>query len=182
MILFVTSNEHKFAEVNQFMEKSGYALKWEKMKYIEIQGDTTHEISLDSALRLKSTIKSDFFLEDTGLYIDSLNGFPGPYSSFVASKIGNEGILKLLAGKERSARFLTVVTFCRDGACRQFEGFLNGSISQKISGEKGFGFDPVFIPEGRKTTLAEMSIIEKNEISHRGRALLKLVEHLRTES
>ncbi len=178
MILFITSNEHKFNEISEVLTIAGYSLQWERMKYEEIQADTTNEISLDSAVKLSRKIDKPFFLEDTGLYIDSLNGFPGPYSSFVASKIGNEGILKLLKDKERKARFLTVITYCSSGQCRQFEGKLEGEISEAARGTAGFGFDPVFIPDGQNRTLAEMNIQEKNDISHRSRALEKLIEFL----
>lgn len=164
------------------MEKAGLRLEWQKSKYVEIQGDTTEEISMDSAQRLAKKITGDFFLEDTGLYIDSLKGFPGPYSSYASQTIGNKGILELLSGNDRGARFLTVITYCRKGECRQFEGVLEGRISEKITGESGFGFDPVFIPEGQVRTLAEMSVDEKNSISHRSRALEKLIEFLKIKN
>ena len=154
MTLFVTSNEHKFKEIKASMDKAGLDLQWDRAHYTEIHADTTAEISLESARRLSERIKTAFFLEDTGLYIDSLNGFPGPYSSYVASTIGNEGILNLVAGKERKARFLTVITYCKNGVFTQFDGILEGSISQRISGSHGSGFDPAFIPEGQDLTLA----------------------------
>lgn len=181
MTLFITSNEHKFREIRDAMHKTGLELQWEKTQYVEIQGDTTAEISLDSARRLSDRIAKDFFLEDTGLYIDSLNGFPGPYSSYVASTVGNEGILKLLSGKGRKARFMTVITYSSKGVYTQFEGVLEGRISESVSGNFGFGFDPIFIPEGQSRTLAEMTVDEKNRISHRSRALSKLVEHIKGE-
>lgn len=161
------------------MEMAGLELQWDKTKYTEIQADTTAEISLDSARRLSERIDEDFFLEDTGLYIDSLNGFPGPYSSYVASTIGNEGIIALLAGKQRTGRFQTVITYCRNGQFNQFEGILEGSMAEKVSGSFGFGFDPVFFPEGYDVTLAEMTVDEKNKISHRSLALSKLIEFMK---
>ncbi len=180
MTLFVTSNEHKFREVKDFMERAGLEIQWEKAQYVEIQGNSTAEISIDSARRLSAKIKDDFFLEDTGLYIDSLNGFPGPYSSYVASTIGNEGILNLLKGKGRNARFLTVITYCVNERCHQFEGTLFGTISERISGTQGFGFDPVFVPKGHDRTLAEMTLAEKSRISHRSRALAEMIEFLKS--
>lgn len=181
MTLFVTSNGHKFAEVSKLMEEAGFPIKWEKMKYEEIQGDTTSEISLYSAQKLIGKFHEDFFLEDTGLYVDSLHGFPGPYSSFVASTIGNEGILKLIEGKDRIARFQTVITYCAKGECHQFEGLLEGRIAGTVSGTEGFGFDPIFMPQGGDRTLAEMSTTEKNRISHRAIALAKLLHYLVTD-
>lgn len=178
MIKFITSNEHKFKEISSKLSESGFKIEWVKMTYEEIQADETSEISLDSAKKLSSQISGPFFLEDTGLYIDSLNGFPGPYSSFVSKKIGNAGILKLLEGKERSARFVTVITYYETGTFRQFCGTLKGSIANEIKGTGGFGFDPIFLPEGLENTLSEMTINEKNKISHRTNALEKLVSFL----
>ncbi len=178
MILFVTSNEHKFTEISKLMEDSGHLIKWKNLKYEEIQADTTSEISLDSAMKIMAKLGEDFFLEDTGLYVDSLDGFPGPYSSFVAATIGNEGILRLVAGKDRTAKFQTVITYCVKGICHQFEGILEGRIADSISGKGGFGFDPIFMPAESEKTLAEMSTAEKNSISHRAKALLKLMQFL----
>lgn len=182
MTIFITSNSHKFDEVSALMARAGLKVKWNNTKYVEIQGNTTAEISLDSAQRLLDELDEDFFLEDTGLYIDALNGFPGPYSSYAASTIGNAGILDLLAGKERKAKFLTVVTYCREGKCHQFEGALHGNIANSISGNGGFGFDPIFIPEGLNVTLAEMDVEMKNSVSHRGQAFTDLIAFLHKNS
>ena len=148
------------------------------MEYEEVQADETSEISADSARKLSSKIEGPFFLEDTGLYIDSLNGFPGPYSSFVYKKIGNRGILRLLEGNGRSAKFITVITLSVNGEFQQFTGTLEGTIALEIKGKGGFGFDPIFIPSGMDKTLAEMAIEEKNRISHRSLALGKLIPFL----
>lgn len=148
------------------------------MAYEEIQADETSEISLDSARKLSSEIKGTFFLEDTGLYIDALNGFPGPYSSFVSRKLGNPGILKLLEGKDRKARFVTVITLCEADRFKQFTGVLEGGIAEEAKGSGGFGFDPIFIPAGRDRTLSEMSVDDKNSISHRSKALEQLISIL----
>ncbi len=175
MIKFITSNEHKFQEISRKLENSGFSIEWIKLTYEEIQADDTSEISADSAKKLSTRINDPFFLEDTGLYIDSLNGFPGPYSSFVSKKIGNPGILKLLDGKDRTARFITVITYCEDKKFYQFTGILEGNISKETMGSGGFGFDPIFIPKGFDRTLSEISIDEKNSISHRTQALNQLI-------
>ncbi len=158
--------------------EAGYSIEWVKMSYEEVQADDTSEISRDSAMKLASKISGTFFLEDTGLYIDSLQGFPGPYSSFVAKKLGNAGILKLLEGKDRQARFVTVITLFHNGQFHQFKGTLEGTISSGQRGTEGFGFDPIFVPVGEDRTLAEMTTYEKNRISHRSRALELLVPYL----
>lgn len=148
------------------------------MVYEEIQADTTEEVSLDSCRKLIAIIDGDFFIEDTGLYIGALGGFPGPYSSFVQKTIGNDGILKLVDGKDRSAEFVTVITMNKSGKIVQFRGVLKGRISDSIAGEHGFGYDPVFLPEGSGKTLAQMEISEKNRISHRADAVRKLADYL----
>ncbi|MGP6294066.1 XTP/dITP diphosphatase [Caldiplasma sukawensis] len=180
MILkFVTHNEHKFLEVKQYAEKKNIKIEWINIEYDEIQADTTEEISRRSAEDLYKKIEGPFFLEDTGLYIESLNGFPGPYSSYVQKKIGNEGILKLMNGiSKRNAFFVTVISYCNEGKIDQFVGRVEGNISTKPSGVKGFGYDPIFIPVDSKKSLAEMTVDEKNMLSHRIRALEKFMEWL----
>lgn len=178
MTLFITSNRHKYLEISSALSVYGYEITWKNLKYEEIQADSTIEVSLDSAAKLSKSITEDFFIEDTGLYIDQLNGFPGPYASYVASTIGNEGILRLLSGKERGARFITIITYHRKGKLEQFFGELKGNISQEPLGTGGFGYDPIFIPAGKELTLAEMSLTEKNQISHRSIATGKFANYL----
>ena len=108
-------------------------------------------------------------MEDSGLFIDALNGFPGPYSSYVFRTLGNRGIVKLLDGMEnRKAYFLSVVAYADGCEIRSFTGKVKGNISREIRGGEGFGFDPVFEVSGK--TFGEVSIKEKNEISHRKHA------------
>lgn len=175
---FVTSNEHKYTEIKAFLEKYGNSCEWIRIKYEEIQEDTTEEISFASARYLIGKVEQPFFLEDTGLYISSLKGFPGPYSSYVQRTIGNQGILKLVHGKERYAEFKTVISFVQNDKIKQFTGVLRGRIGELEKGRSGFGFDPVFIPEGSDKSLAEMDIDEKNEHSHRINALRMFLNDL----
>ena len=108
-------------------------------------------------------------VDDTGLFIDALGGFPGPCAAYVHDTIGNAGILKLMEGVEdRSAHFETAIAFAREDGIRVFRGVLSGKIVAP-RGEEGFGYDPIFACEGR--TLAEMPLAEKSRISHRARAL-----------
>ncbi len=179
MILrFITSNEHKYEEIRQYLKERGIECQWVRMKYEEIQDDTTEAISLASAQYLRGKVEEPFFLEDTGLYVKELRGFPGPYSSYVLRTIGNEGILSLLKGRERDAIFKTVISYCENGNISQFTGILKGRIGEYERGSSGFGFDPIFIPEGSEKSLAEMSIREKNEHSHRINALRQFMEFL----
>lgn len=178
MIKFVTSNRHKFDEVDHLFKSSGIRLEWNNQKYEEIQADTTEEVSVDSCWKLQKVVEGDFFIEDTGLYIEDLNGFPGVYSSYVQKTIGNAGIIRLLSGRPSKAHFRTVITLCEQGRLMQFSGELQGSISDSEAGDGGFGYDPIFIPEGEGRSLAEMKTDEKNSISHRYRATAKLIEHI----
>lgn len=178
MITFVTSNRHKFREVEIIFNRHSRQLQWKEMKYEEIQADTTEEVSLNSCEKLRGRIEGDFFIEDTGLFIDHLNGFPGVYSSYVEKTIGNEGILKLLAESPREGNFKTVITASLGGEIMQFKGILRGSISLEPRGKEGFGYDPIFVPEGEKETLSEMSSEMKSTLSHRYKAVAGLLDYL----
>lgn len=177
-MLFVTSNEGKYVEVKKIGERYGIKVEWKKMKYLEIQGSDLVEIAKKSAELLSNEIREPFFIEDSGLFIEALNGFPGPYSSFVFKTIGNEGIIKLMKGeKNRKAYFLAVIAYFDGSNIHTFVGRVDGRISEEIRGDKGFGYDPVFL-YGNKT-FAEMGD-EKNEVSHRRRALEKFFEYVKT--
>lgn len=124
------------------------------------------------------------FADDTGLEIDALNGEPGVYSARYAGEEKNSNanmdkVLKKLSKiNNRKARFRTVISLIIDGKESQFEGIVNGKIIRDRRGNSGFGYDPIFIPEGFKQTFAEMDMSEKNKISHRGIAVEKLAQHL----
>lgn len=163
--------------MEEIFSRNGIKLAWENIEYDEIQDDTTEAISMRSCMDLSGKVRTPFFLEDTGLYIDALNGFPGPYSSYVIRKIGLSGILSLLTG-QRGAEFKTVITLDSGSEYLQFTGILRGSISMEPRGSSGFGYDPIFVPEGAVKTLAEMSLEEKNAISHRSIATGKLISYI----
>jgi len=168
-LTFVTSNEGKFREAEKIAARYGIKLKWRKMEYLEPQGSSLEEIAKLSAEVLSKEIKEAFFLEDSGLFVEALKGFPGPYSSYVFKTIGNEGILRLMDGVEnRKAYFLAVIAYFDGKTVKTFSGKVEGEISTEIRGSKGFGYDPIFL-YGSKT-FAEMGD-EKNEVSHRRKAL-----------
>ncbi|MHB1471969.1 MAG: XTP/dITP diphosphatase [Thermoplasmataceae archaeon] len=179
---FVTSNAHKFHEVKGIMDASGIEIEWHELQYEEIQADSTEEISRDSCVKFAKKMDGKFFLEDTGLYIEPLNGFPGPYSSFVQKTIGNKGILRLLHNNGRNAKFLTVVSYWNGNEVIQFSGELKGKISYTERGNAGFGYDPIFIPDGFEKSLSEMTVDEKNNISHRSRAIRNFIDYLKKEN
>ncbi len=175
----ITSNPGKFNEYYAFFKEIGLEAEWIRMKYPEIQADTTEEVVIESMNFLTSKGYKDFIVDDSGIFIDALNGFPGVYSSYVYKTIGLSGILKLLNDYEnRGAKFVTVIGLELGGNTHLFKGEVRGTISFEPQGTGGFGYDPIFIPEGMNKTFAEMSIEEKNSISHRGRAMNSLKEFL----
>ncbi|HIP62618.1 MAG TPA: XTP/dITP diphosphatase [Archaeoglobus profundus] len=177
-ILFVTSNEGKYKEARSIGKKYGIEVEWLNEEYLEPQGKDLEYIAKKSAELLVEKVKRPFFIEDSGLFIEALNGFPGPYSSYVFKTIGNEGILKLMEGiKNRKAYFLSVVAFFDGREIKIFKGRVEGVIATEMRGDKGFGFDPIFEYNGR--TFAEMGE-EKNEVSHRSKALKALFEYIKT--
>ena len=138
-----------------------------------MQSDDVSKIASIAAEAAFQTYRRPLIVEDTGLSISALNGFPGSFGSYVYRTVGLAGVLRLLEGKEdRSAQFTSAVAFC-DGSeePRVFVGVLKGEIADRPKGREGFGFDPIFVPLEYGNTLAEMSIEEKCAISHRSLAL-----------
>ena len=168
-LLFVSSNIHKFQESKVILESFGIPIQFFKLNLEEIQSNSIKEIALKKAQNAFSKCKKPLIIEDDGLYIDSLDGFPGPYSSYVHKTIGNQGILDLLK-KNRDAKFISNITYCDKNNLESFEGKLDGCISKSEKGT-GWGYDPIFIPKNTKKTFAEL--IDKNNLSHRYKALKK---------
>jgi XTP/dITP diphosphohydrolase len=159
--------------VEKIAKRYGINIVRKNVLPIEIQSDSLEEIAKFSVEHAYSILHSPCFVEDAGIFILALNGFPGPYSKFVFKTIGNDGVLKLLRGvKDRRARFSSAVGYFdgRDEP-KVFSAHVIGEVTQKPRGNKGFGFDPIFVPRGSKKTFAEMSVEEKNEFSHRAKAI-----------
>jgi len=176
-ILFVTGNAHKAEEASALLSSHGIHLRHLPFERREIQSDSLEEISKHSATYAYGQLQKPLIVEDAGLFIKSLRGFPGPYSSYVLKTLRCKGILKLMTGvKERSAEFRSAVTYVDSMGVKCFVGVVKGSISFEERGRGGFGFDPIFIPEGGMETFAELSEGRKNEISHRARALRLFAE------
>lgn len=174
-ILFLTGNIHKVEEVRRLLLPLGFTVQRIDSKKIEIQSDDLREIIFYSLKSLGVKACHPVMVEDSGLFIHSLKGFPGPYSSYVYKTIGLGGILKLLGdSRDRRACFLSVVGIkMPTGRIGVFTGKVDGTIARSIRGSHGFGFDPIFVPKGYKKTFGEMSMEEKNKISHRARAVKK---------
>jgi len=174
LIFFLTNNINKFNEARRVLSKYDISVAMLRIKPPEIQDDDLEIIAKHSALGAFNKTRLPLIVEDAGLFIEALNGFPGPYSSYVYRTIGKEGILKLLEDRnDRKAKFKSVVVFCGSNyVMKSFIGEVEGEISETVRGKSGFGFDPIFEPKefpGR--TFGELSIEEKNEVSHRSRAL-----------
>jgi XTP/dITP diphosphohydrolase len=179
---FVTSNDNKYREASAIIPH----LEWVDKAYTEIQADSLEEVVSHGVKELIDQGLEDFFIEDAGLFIHSLKGFPGVYSSYVNRTIGCEGILRLLGKqkeeekkeeKRREAEFRSVIGLY-SGEITLLKGICKGEISTERKGEDGFGFDPIFIPDGASKTFAEMKIKGKNQYSHRARALEKLKKRI----
>ena len=177
---FVTGNIHKFLEARLLLAEYGVAAAaLLKLKTYEIQDDNIENIAKASALEVAEKCKLPIIVEDAGLFIEALGGFPGPYSSYVYRTIGASGILRLMNGVEnRDAYFHSVVAFCDSGkSVKCFNGRTMGRIAQRERGGSGFGFDPIFEPLNEDDkTFAEMTIEEKNRHSHRAKAFRKFAE------
>ena len=184
-LVFITTNSHKVKEINDLAdaESRNITIVHSDYDYPELQLDEIEAVARESAnyIREKAGIEDSFFIEDSGLFIPALNGFPGSFSAFVFRTIGNEGILKLMAdkkGEARKATFKTVVAFCEapQKAPILFVGIAEGRIAEEVRGSGGFGYDPIFEIKGK--AFAEMSTEEKNRVSHRSRAFEKLLDFL----
>ena len=175
-VYFASGNENKFLEIQSLLEMENKENK-ENVKILfsspaikEIQSDSIIEVAEDKAKEAYSSIKKPVIVEDDGLFIDELNGFPGVYSSFAFKTIGNRGILNLLPNNEkRRAHFLSVFSFFDGKTIETFCGETAGHITTEIF-PAGWGFDPIFRPENEDLTYGEISIQRKNEISHRSKA------------
>ncbi|WP_121354272.1 RdgB/HAM1 family non-canonical purine NTP pyrophosphatase [Flavisolibacter nicotianae] len=183
-LIFATNNQHKVDEIRAVLPPD-FHLKTLKEAGIDIDIPEPHDTLQDNAREKAATIfqrtGTSCFSEDTGLEVFSLNGEPGVKSARYAGddKDFQQNIDKLLLnlqGKEdRSARFRTVVCLILDGEEHFFEGICTGRIIEEQRGSGGFGYDPVFIPDGATKTFAEMSTDEKNRFSHRRKAVDQLV-------
>jgi len=180
---FATSNIHKFQEAKKVLAEYNIAAAMIKISAFEIQDDNIQNIAETSVQDAVKKCRLPVIVEDAGLFIKALNGFPGPYSSYVNRTIGVRGILKLMHNVEdRNAYFLSVIAFSDPNKEEIifFHGKVEGRIAYEARGESGFGFDPVFIPaKGDGRTFAEMSTEEKNRFSHRAGALRKFAEWYR---
>ena len=188
IIYFVTGNIHKFNEISDLFSKADikYNLKRKEVEMVEIQTTNVKKVATLKINSIKGQVDGSYFIEDAGFFVDiPLNGFPGVYSSYVMKTIGNKGILRLIDDFEKtSAHFTSIIALYFKPLDKNlfFEGTIHGKLSKTVRGERGFGFDPIFIPNSiSNKTFAEISTEEKNNISHRGQALKKLISFLKKQ-
>jgi XTP/dITP diphosphohydrolase len=179
----ITGNEGKVREISKRLDTTDIDIRRIDGEFIEVQCDTLDEV-VTRGLELFTRENGDdlaLMKDDSGLFIDALDGFPGVYSAYVNKTIDNDGILDLMKGKDnRYATFKTVIGLFLPGkGITLFEGGCRGKISHEISGMNGFGFDPIFIPDGFDVTFAMMETELKNSMSHRIRALEKMISFIR---
>ena len=186
-LYFATNNIYKLKEVQEVV---GDSFQIESMRSLGINEDipedqqTLEGNALQKARFLYDRTGESCFADDTGLEVAALNGAPGVYSARYAGEAKNSLdnmalLLKNMSGiQNRKARFRTVIALILDGKEYLFEGIVNGTITEEPRGTAGFGYDPLFVPDGYSTTFAEMDSEAKNAISHRGRAVEKLAAFL----
>ncbi|MEB3844457.1 MAG: XTP/dITP diphosphatase [Desulfurococcales archaeon] len=174
-LALVTGNKHKLREAQEILSPYGIDLYMAGPEKIEIQADSLSKIAMVAARHAWESLGKPLIVDDSGLFIEALNGFPGPYSRYVYDTLGVDGILKLLEGEEnRHACFKTAVALVLPPLEMVFEGKTCGTITTRPKGSSGFGFDPIFVPEGCSRTYAEMTVSEKNKVSHRAKAMKTL--------
>ena len=188
-LVFATNNKHKLEELQAIVGEHFKLLSPQDIgcnDEIPEEQDTLEGNASQKAFFVYNNYGYNCFADDTGLEIEALNGEPGVYSARYAGEAKNpeaniDKVLDKLAKiKNRKARFRTVISLVINGTETQFEGIVDGEILNERQGNSGFGYDPVFLPEGFSQSFAEMSLLEKNRISHRGRAVAKLAAFLKS--
>ncbi len=189
-IVFATNNAHKLEEVRHYLKGQYEILSLQDIGFnedIPEPYETLQENAQTKSRTIFDRFELDCFADDTGLEVDALNGAPGVYSARYAGhdcsfQDNVNKLLEELKGEEnRVANFKTVISLFLDGKEYFFEGRVDGCITKESSGTDGFGYDPIFAPEGNNLTFAEMSLDDKNKISHRGRAVAKLIQFLQKQ-
>ena len=196
-LIFATNNQHKLEEINALLGENFELLGLKDLHMddeIPEDHDTLEANASQKAWYIFDRTGQSCFADDTGLEVLALDGAPGVYSARY-SRMGHPSfpdmepargnirklLLKMEGLKERSARFRTVISLVLNGVEYQFEGVVEGVITESVSGLKGFGYDPIFTPAGYDTTFAEMDLSLKNQISHRARAISLLVDFLKAK-
>ncbi len=175
-LCFITSNKNKLEEVRRML---GVRIASRSLEIEEVQSLDPGEVAAEKARSAYALVHKPVIVEDTALHIKALNGFPGALIKHMEESLGLDGICRLLdAYSDRSAKAETCIAFYNGSRLMRFYGAVEGMISDKPRGGGGFGWDSIFIPDGMSKTFAEMGTDEKNRISHRRKAVMKLRRHL----
>ncbi len=186
-LVFATNNQHKIKEIKNLIGEEFNIKSLGDIGFFDEIPETKMTIEGNASQKsffIYDKYKINCFADDTGLEIKSLNGRPGVFSARYASdecdfnKNMNRVLDELKGKDDRSARFRTIISLIINGEEKTFEGIVNGKIIKRKKGKDGFGYDPIFLPDAYDLTFAEMSLAEKNIISHRARATKRLVEYL----
>ena len=190
-LCFATNNANKLKEIENKLGKAYEIISLSALGHTDELPETHHtleENSLEKAQFIYDKYGINCFADDTGLLVEALNGEPGVMSARYAGPAKNSEdnmdlLLKNLGNEtNRNAKFVTVISLILDSEVFQFTGEVSGQITHQKAGKKGFGYDPIFIPDGWQKTFAELDLEEKNKISHRARAVSKLVDFLKSRS
>lgn len=190
-LVFATGNPHKAAEVSEILQGLYTIKSLSDIGCTEDIPETEPTFTGNALLKARYVLdhyQLDCFAEDTGLEVDTLGGDPGVLSArYAGANKSPEANMQLLLRKlqgqhNRGAQFRTVIALLMHGEEHLFEGIIRGHITESPAGESGFGYDPIFIPDGYDRTFAQMSSAEKHAISHRGKAVQKLLHYLRTKA
>jgi len=188
-LVFATNNKHKLQEIRSILNSSVNILSLKDIDCHEDIPETGNTLNANASQKANYIFKKyniNCFADDTGLEIEALNGEPGVFSARYAgedkdSEKNMKKVLENLKDKtNRSARFRTVISLIIDGKELLFEGVINGHIIETPKGNRGFGYDPIFVPDGYNQTFAELGDEIKNKISHRAKAVEKLTEYIKT--
>ncbi len=181
MLYFATGNKHKVKEVSEVLAELGLEIEHANPKIEEIDSTNAKKIVLDKAKQAFEKLRNPVIAEDTGIWFKAYKDFPGTQPKRMFECLGHEGLLKLLKGKDRNAFFLSTICFFDGSQHKFFEGKLEGKITSKVIKPNAdrMPYEKIFIPNGCKKAVVEMTPAEKNAISHRGIATKKLGEWLK---
>jgi XTP/dITP diphosphohydrolase len=172
-LLFVSTNGGKFREVRAILADYGVRVRWSRRALPEVQSDRLESV-VEAKLAAAAELGPRVLVEDSGLFIPSLGGFPGVYSAYTLDTIGLPGVLRLVQGRDRTAVFRTVAGLSVGARQWTRTGESRGRLAGRPRGSNGFGYDPIFIPEGESRTFGQLDPAEKNRRSHRAHAIHKI--------
>lgn len=175
-ILVITNSQGKANEISAI---TGLTVEAKKLELLEIQSLSVEEVAKKKVMAAYKIVRQPVLVDDTGMNIEALNGLPGALVVWFLDLLGPQGVLDLIANKEnRKASVSTCIAYADANGVQTFVGTVNGTIPAELRGDEGFGYDPIFIPEGQDKTYAEMTVDEKNEISMRKIALMKFKDYI----